>query len=495
MSRIVKSTARGAMAVAATYAVWAALRRAEERAQNAGIAKGMRFVVLGNGFAGVGAAQELARLLPDDGNGDILLIDMDNYLLFTPMLTEAAGGDVAPSHIVSPARHVHDRIRFVQGRITKIDLAGRSVEVNSGSTQLGISTKTYSGDQLVIALGSVTNFHQTPGVEENCIPMKQLQDATAAFDRVSACLERASVEDDPAKRRELLTFVVGGGGYTGVETMAAINDLVRFNVKALPKIRPEEVRAVVVHSGKRLLEEITPGLAEFATQKLKDRGVEVQLQARIASAGPNFVQVEGGERIPTRTLIWTAGVTPNPLIGPLPAAKGKHHGIAVDAYCRVPDHPGVWALGDCAEIPQPNGEGTYAPIAQNAMREGKLVGVNIVRSLRGAPLKPFRYTPIGELALVGRRTGVARVYGMNFSGIVAWAMWRAVYLGKMPGLAQKVRILTDWVLDLLFGREPIPLATAKPLKVGGELRSADDKPAEPAGASVARKKRAAVSRS
>ncbi len=506
MSNIVKSAARGALAAGATYAVWTVLRRAEQRTQNAELGKGKRFLVLGSGFAGTGAAQEIARLLPGGNNGEILLIDMDNYLLFTPMLTEAAGGELAPSHIVSPARHLHDRIRFVQGRITKIDLAGKSVEVESGPARLGIAKQTYSGDHLVIALGSVTNFHNTPGVEENSIPMKRLEDASASFNQVSSCLERAAVENDTAKRRELLTFVVGGGGYTGVETMAAINDLVRSSVLSLPKIRPEEVRTVIVHPGKRLLEEVTPDLAAFAMQKLKERGVEVQLNARIAGAGADFVQVEGAERISARTLIWTAGVTPNSLLAPLPAAKGKHHGLAVDASCQVPDHPGVWALGDCAEIPKSNSQGTYAPTAQNATREGKLVGQNIVRSLRGEPLKPFRYTPIGELALVGRRTGVARVYGMNFSGFIAWAMWRAVYLAKMPGIAQQSRILTDWILDRIFGREPIPLAAAMPMEAGASIAAAA--PAEsgapapvtaakPAGAasSGARKKKPAAPRS
>ncbi len=453
------------LAAAATYGTWAVLRRAEEREQNRGLLAGKRVVILGDGFAGMGVAQELARLLPEDGNGEILLIDMDNYLLFTPMLTEAAGGELNQQHIVSPARELHRRVSFVQGRVTAIDLEAKSVIVQAGPAGLESTEKTYTADVLVIALGSVTSYHGLPGVEQNSIPMKRLEDAGAAFNRVSACLERAAVEDDPAKRRELLTFVVGGGGYTGVETMAAINDLVRTSVEKLPKIDPSEVRTVLVHPGKRLLEEITPVLAEFAMEELKKRDVEVQLNASIAEAGPDFVQMKDGDRIATRTLIWSAGVMPNPVLADTPAKKGKHRGIEVDSCCRIPGFPGVWALGDCAEVPTPDGQGTYAPTAQNATREGKLVGGNIVRGFRGAPLKPFRFTPVGELALVGRRTGVARVYGLNFSGFIAWAMWRAIYLAKMPGLGQQSRILTDWVLDVLFGREAAPLATAKaPIK-------------------------------
>ena len=176
--------------------------------------------------------------------------------------------------------------------------------------------------------------------------------------------------------------------------------------------------------------------------------------------------MKGGERLPTRTLIWAAGVTPNPLLEGVSAAKGKHHGLVVNACCQVSGHTDLWALGDCAEIPTPDGQGTYAPTAQNATREGKLVGKNIVRALHGAPLKPFRFTPLGELALVGRRSGVARVYGVNFSGPLAWAMWRAVYLAKMPGFSQTARILTGWVLDALTGRPAVPLSSAVPQQKG-----------------------------
>lgn len=456
-----RTLGKTALAAGAVYGTWTALREAEQREQNAALGQGKRFLVLGSGFAGAAVAQELARLLPGECNGEILLVDMDNYLLFTPMLTEAAGGDVEPRHIVSPARRMHRRVDFVQGRVTDIDLEKKTVTVQAGAGPLRPDPRTYPCDHLVIALGSVVSFHGIPGAAEHAIPMKRLDDASTAFNRVSSCLERAALEDDAAKRRELLTFVVGGGGYTGVETMAAINDLVRSEVEKLPRIKPEEVRTLLVHPGSRLLEEITPDLAAYAMQKLQERGVEVRLKTGVKSVGEDFVEIDGGERISARTLIWAAGVTPNPLLEKLPAKKGKHHGVAVDGSCQVPGYNGVWALGDCAEIPEPDGKGTYAPTAQNATREGKLVAQNIVRSLRGEPLQPFRFTPIGELALVGRRTGVARVYGYNFSGFIAWAMWRAIYLAKMPGFGQQGRILSDWILDVIFGRTPVPLSSAE----------------------------------
>lgn len=460
-----RSAVQAGAAAGAVYGLWAGLRRMEERTQNADLGKGQRFLILGGGFAGAAVAQELARLLPGEDNGEIILIDEDNYLLFTPMLTEAAGGELATWEIVSPARLLDRRVQFMQGRATKIDLTAKSVDIETGFGILKPAPRTVAGDHLILALGSVVNFHHTPGIAENAIPMKRLEDAARALQHVSACLERAVAETDADTRKQLLTFVVAGGGFTGVETMAAINDLVRSRAEELYTIGAKEIRTVVVHPGDRLLPELTPELASYATEKLKQHGVEIQMKAKISGAGEDFVEVEGGERIPTRTLIWAAGVTPNPLLEDLPAAKGKHHGLTVNGCCQVPGFPEVWALGDCAEIPQPDGNGTYAPTAQNATREGKLVARNIVSALRQGPLKEFRYTPLGELALVGRGTGVARVYGRNFSGPIAWAMWRAVYLGKMPGVAQRGRILAQWLLDAVLGRAAVPLASGLPQQI------------------------------
>ncbi len=386
-------------------------------------------------------------------------MDADNYLLFTPMLTEAAGGGIEPRHIVSPLRSLHSRVTFVQAQITKIDVEAKTVEVETGAGQLYPETRSLAADHLVIALGSVVNFHGTPGVAEHAIGMKQLGDASAAFERVSSCLERASLEKDVQKQRELLTFVVGGGGYTGVETMAAINDLARMTARAFPQTAQDQVRTILVHPSGRLMPEISPELSTYATEELKKHGVEVMLNASISEAGADFVQIQGGERIATRTLIWAAGVMPNPLLNGIYAPKGKHRGLVVYSCCRVEGKKGVWALGDCAEIPEPDGKGTYAPTAQNATREGKLVARNIVASLRGKEPQPFRYTPVGELALVGHRAGVARVYGRNFSGLLAWAMWRAIYLAKMPSISQQARILSDWLLDVVAGQTPVPLST------------------------------------
>ncbi len=443
-----KTAAIGCGAVAAAAVAWRTWKRHNARKESRSVPRDSRILILGAGFAGLNTARELARLLPDHGRGRITLVDENNFLLFTPMLTEVASGELDARHIVAPPRQISPRVGFEQGKVTAIDLAKRSVtlEVDPGVE------RTLAADHLVIAVGSVPNYHGIPGVQEHSVGMKSVRDAVEIRNRVLASLERAATENDAQRRRGLLTFIVAGGGFTGVETMAAINDLARGSTKDYPSISADEITTCIVEPGKRLLTELNEDLAAFAQRKLEERGVRILLNTRISGAGNGFVEFEGGQRIETRLLIWAGGVTPNPVTGNLPCPKGKHGGIAVDACCAVPGFVGVWALGDCAEVPKPEGHGTYGPTAQNATREGELVAHNIVAALRGEAPRPFVFQAMGELALVGRHAGVGEIYGCQFSGLLAWAMWRAVYLSKIPGMAQRSRILLDWILDFVFGR-------------------------------------------
>jgi NADH:ubiquinone reductase (H+-translocating) len=439
--------------VCGAFLGWKAWQSAEIRKQNRSLHRGQKILVLGAGFAGMNVVQELSKLLPAADDAQITVLDQNNFLLFTPMLTEVAGGEVDARHIVAPPRRLSSRINFEQGQIQEIDLANKAVTVKVGDDAAAESTRTVKADHLVIALGSVPNFHGIPGVQEHSLGIKSIRDAAAIRNRVLSSLERANWEPDADLRREILTFVVGGGGYTGVETMAALNDLVRDSVKLYPRLSANEIRTLIIEPGDRLLAELSPDLAAFAQKKLQERRVEVSLKTKITSATQNYVEVEGGKRIPARTLIWAGGITPNRLIEKLDCPRGHHGGIVVDECCAVPSHPGVWALGDCAEVPEHGSKGTYAPTAQNATREGARVARNIVAVLRGQKPQPFTFQTIGELALVGRHAGVAKIYGQHFSGFLAWAMWRAIYLSKMPGMAQRTRILLDWLLDFAFGRE------------------------------------------
>jgi NADH dehydrogenase len=283
--------------------------------------------------------------------------------------------------------------------------------------------------------------------------MKSLEDAQSVRARAIEMLERAEAEPDREKRQPLLTFVVAGGGLTGVETMAALNSFVREAARDYRMFHPDEITTYIFEHGDRLLPELAGSLADFARRELERRGVIVETGVSLSSAGEDFVETEGKRRLPACTLIWAAGVKPAPVVEKLDCKRGRHGGIVVDQCCAVVDHQGIWAIGDCAEVPRPDGHGTYSPTAQNATREGTAVAENIVAVMRGEPQQPFRHKTMGEMALVGRHSGVGQIYNFHFSGLPAWMLWRAVYLSKMPGWPQRARILCDWTLDLIFGRQ------------------------------------------
>lgn len=413
-----------------------------------------RIVILGGGFAGVYAARELARLLPREEDCDITVIDRNNFFLFTPMVTEVAGGEVDPRDIVTAIRLLSPRVAFIQARVDAVDLDTKTVTYTTGdwASDIPEATATIQADHLVFALGSVPNYHHVPGLAEHSLTIKTAEDAVAVHNRAVALLERANGEPDERTRRVLLTFVVGGGGFSGVETMAALNSFVRESLRFYPNLDEREVRMVLAHHGGRLLPELGERLAHYTERQLRQRGVEVVLQTRVTGAGEDWVELGNGERIPTHMLVWAGGVMPSPLVRQLDCTHGRHGGIATDATFAVAGRPGVWAIGDCAEIPHPGSRETYAPTAQNATREGVRLARNIVALRQGQPVRPFRFSPLGELALIGKRTGVASVFGLQFSGLVAWAMWRAIYLAKEPHMGKRIRIAGSWLLDACFGR-------------------------------------------
>ncbi len=238
-----------------------------------------------------------------------------------------------------------------------------------------------------------------------------------------------------------------------METMAALNDLVRENSHNYPRIMPDDIRTIIVEAGKRLLPELQEELAAYTLKKLQKRRVEVRLNTSIAGAGPDYVELKGGERIKTHLLIWSGGVAPSPVLKQADCPLDRHGALITDDCCRVSGYTDVWAVGDCAAIPQPGKDETYPPLAQTATREGEQVAHNIVAALRGEAPQPFVYKPIGELAMIGKQSGVASIYGMRFSGKLAWFMWRTVYLLKMPHISMRLRVAVDWTGDLLFGRE------------------------------------------
>jgi NADH dehydrogenase len=408
-----------------------------------------RIVILGGGFGGVYAAIALEKLLARSAV-EIYLVSHDNFFLFTPMLHEIAASDLEITNIVNPLRKLLRKVEVLVGDVNEIDLPNKRVLISRGYRN---HSQEIDYDHLIIALGSITNFYDIPGLADLAVPMKSLCDAIQLRAQILRHLEEANFECNPAERQSLLTFVVAGGGFAGVETVAALNDFVRDALPFYPNLSESMLRVVLVHSGPVILPELGESLGRHTQKVLARRGVEIQLNTRVKSMTENKVFLAYTAPIPCSTLVWTAGTVPSPLISSLPCAKERGR-IVVNQFLRVSDWPGVWAVGDCAFVPDNKNPGkSHPPTAQHAIREGKVVAQNIAAALLGRPGKPFSFKTIGLLASIGRRTGVARIFGFNFSGFLAWWMWRTIYLSKLPGLDKKVRVAFDWTLDLVFPKD------------------------------------------
>lgn len=414
-----------------------------------------KIVILGGGFGGLYTARELEKKLGADPDVEITLVNRENFFLFTPMLHEVAASDLDPADILNPIRKLLKRARFFVGNVEAIDLDSKKVKVSHGEGQ---HPHELAYDQLVIALGSVSNFFSLPGVKEHALTMKSLNDAVTLRSRLIEQLDEADFECCPAMRDWLMTIVVAGGGFAGVETVAGVNDFLREAVKYYRNLKEEMIRVVLIEHGPAVLPELDVSLGVYAAEKLSRRGVEIRLQTAVTSMSERAVTLSDGRSINTRTLIWTAGTAPNPLLAALACSKEKGK-LIVDENLEIPGRRGVWALGDCAAIRDRQSGKLYPPTAQHALRQGKVVAHNVIAAVRGAAKKPFVFSTIGQLAAIGRRTGVAHILGVNFSGYIAWWMWRTIYLCKLPRLEKKVRVALGWSLDLFFSKDLVQLKT------------------------------------
>jgi len=420
--------------------------------------KKMKILIAGGGFAGLYAAKYLDKRLARRSDIEVTLISRENFILFTPMLHEVAAGDLSPGDIVNPLRKILRHVNVVQAEVHQIDLTNRKIRCVAGVRDMELE---FEFDHLLLAIGSETNFFDLQGVRDWAVTMKSLSDAALLRNRMVALLEEASLEKDEATRRELLTFVTAGGGFAGVETTGAVNDFVRETVKFYPALREETVRVVVVHPGKFLLPELGEELGRYTEKKLAQRKVEIIKGARVAAYDGSVVKLTDGTSIPAATLIWTAGVKPSAAIESLDCKKERGR-LLVNEYLAVPGASGLWAAGDCAAVPDGYETGKFfPPTAQHGMREAITAAKNIEAAIDDRPLKPFVFITLGQLATIGRRTGVAMIFGFKFSGLIAWGMWRSIYLMKLPRLAKKLRVMMDWTLDLLFGRDIEQLITLR----------------------------------
>jgi NADH dehydrogenase len=408
-----------------------------------------RIVILGGGFAGVAAAQYLDRTAAKGTDVEVTLVSRENFTLFTPMLHEVAAGDLEPVHICNPLRKLLRRVTILSGDIKTIDLAARRVTISYGVRRLSVELPF---DYLLLALGSETSDFGIPGVAGHAHGIKSLGDAVMLRAGVIAMLELASVEPDPDRRKRMLTFVVAGGGFAGVETVGAINDLARESLPHYGRIDPREVRVVLIHGGPVVLPELGEALGLYAQENLRKRQVEIKLRTKVIAYKDGAVHCDDGEKVPAETLVWAAGVSPSPILKEIPwdLQKGR---VVVDPTLEVPRFSGVWAVGDCAAVIDPSSKTPYPPTAQHALREGRRAGKNIYARLKGKETTPFVYKAPGQLASIGRRTGVARIFGLKFSGVVGWVLWRSIYVMKLPRLEKKLRVMLQWALDVAFERD------------------------------------------
>lgn len=422
-----------------------------------------RVLVLGGGFAGVETARHLEKLTRRRDDVEVWLVSRENFSLFTPLLPEVCSGMLEARHCVTALRAQLRRPSSwaVTGEVEAIDLDGKAVTVLGGDHDL--HRLTY--DSLVIALGGETATFGIKGIEEYAVGMKTLADAFALRNRIIEMLERADLETDPAERQAQLTFVIGGAGFSGVETAGEIEDFIRrVRRRYYPKIGKAEPKCHIVELKDRVLPEMPAEMGEYAARKLRERGYEIHLGTPMKEVREEGVVIGDGEVIPTRTVIWTGGVQPSHVVGES-GIEVDRAGRAVTKATMATSRDGVWAIGDCARIPDVEHEGEYhAPTAQNAVREAKRLARNIVASIDRRPqaLQPFRYRTIGTLASIGHRTGVGVVFGIRVRGWIAWAMWRGYYWSRVPGIAGKARVGLDWFLTALFGSDPVQLKVDYP---------------------------------
>ena len=418
-----------------------------------------RILILGGGFAGMTTAECLEKELQKDPSVSISLVSETNALLFTPMLAEVAGSSLEPSHISTPLRTSLHRTDFVRGRVISVDVENKRVALEAGMGGNESCRSEVAYDHLVFALGAVSNYLGLTNVQKLAFDFKSLIDAIRIRNHVIEMFERADRESDPEARKPLLTFVIAGGGFAGVELAGSLNDFARGILADYPNLRREDVRVVLVHARDRILPELSESLGRYAQSRMEARGVEFRLNARLADARPGTVVLSDGE-ISADTLVWTAGTAPNPLTKSLPLEKDKRGAVIVDATLAVPGQAGLWALGDCAAVVDAKSGKPCPPTAQFALREAKALAKNIRASLQGRPARGFHFDSLGALCVMGHQTACAeltvpfmRDKAMRFSGLLAWLMWRGIYLGKLPGLERKIRVLVDWTVELFFPKD------------------------------------------
>ncbi|MGH2957514.1 MAG: NAD(P)/FAD-dependent oxidoreductase [Solirubrobacterales bacterium] len=404
-------------------------------------------VIAGGGFGGARCARELERHLPKQSARLVVVNDV-NFMLYTPFLPEAAAGMLEPRHVVTPLREILRRANLRLGAVTGHDPAARTVELRTHEGE----TEELRYDQLVLAVGSVSRTVPVPGLERHAIGFKSLADAIWLRNHVIETLEMANATEDAARREQLLTYVFVGGGYAGLEALAELQDFAADAMDRYPRARLHGMRWILVEATERVLPEIDQRLADYAVRLLKGRGIEIRLGTTLDAVEADRATLSTGETVPTRTVVWTAGVRAHPSLTRLSVPLDEKGRVKVDDQLRVEGADGVWALGDCAAVPDPGG-GLAPPTAQHSLRQAKVVAANISNAIAGESPVSYRYSSRTAFVNLGRYKAVGRIGGRTFSGFPAWWMARTYHLSQIPGAFRKLRAVIDWTVSLPFQRD------------------------------------------
>lgn len=426
-----------------------------------------RIVIVGGGFGGFYTAHHLARARRGTARPpEVTLVAESNHLVYTPFLPAAAGGSLEPRHVVVPLRPSLRHTRVLRGRVDQHDRERREV---SFETETG-SRVRLPYDQLVVAPGSVSRTLPIPGLADSAVGFKTLPEAIFLRNHVLRQLELAETESDPEVRAAMLTFVFVGGGYAGVEALAELEDLSRDSKALYPGLREQRLRWILVEAAEGIFPEVGTRLASYAMRQLVARGVELRLGTTLTDAAGGAVTLSDGDRIPCRTLVWTAGVRSHPVVMSLGLPVDERGRARVDATMAVDGMHDVWALGDAAAVPDPARPGLACPpTAQHVMRQGRLLADNLVAAIEGRPAEPFRYRTLGSFVDLGDKKAVASMLGLHFAGLPAWLVTRTYHLSRIPGLRRKARVAADWTIGLFFQRDSAELGgLGHPPRLGDE---------------------------
>ncbi|GEC08315.1 NADH dehydrogenase [Streptomyces spinoverrucosus] len=453
-----------------------------------------RILVVGGGYVGMYTALRLQRKLRRElrrGQVEITVVTPDPYMTYQPFLPEAAAGSISPRHVVVPLRRVLPDCRVIVGEVRSVRHAERLATLTTLATEEeGTGAEQLSYDELVLAPGSIARTLPVPGLADHGIGFKTVEEAIGLRNHVIEQMDIASSTRDPAIRDAALTFVFVGGGYAGVEALGELEDMARYTTRYYHNIRPEDLKWILVEASGRILPEVGEELGRYTVTELRRRNIQVLLETRLESCADRVAVLSDGQRFPTRTVVWTAGVKPHPLLAATDLPRTDRGRLKCTPELAIEGHAHAWAAGDAAAVPDvtadaPDSPGASAaecaPNAQHALRQAKVLGDNIVHSLRGEPLQTYAHKYVGSVACLGLHKGVAHVYGRKLKGYPAWFMHRAYHLSRVPTFNRKARVLAEWTLSGLFKREIVSLGSLEHPRAEFELAAGGKPPYDPKG--------------